>query len=291
MAGARIIPRATEDPTLSQKQPPSKPSSEPPSYQTRRERRRAGRRERRVRPEQTSNRPAWASPTVLITGGALLVGAVVIAFAVLTQGGGGNAGGDLVAPSRPIPAGVVVDGATMGVAEAPVTLDVWSDFQCPACGVFARDSETLIRETFVPDGTLRIVHHDAAFQGRRSASPYDESVEASAGAHCAGEQESFWEFHDWLFANQDGENDGAFAADRLEAIAERIGLDVDAWKACVDRGDVQAQVIADTDAAAADGIQLTPTFAVNGQRYEGAMPYEQLATIIRDAAAAASSVP
>jgi len=157
--------------TLSQKQPDSTSSS----YQTRRERRRAGRRERQVRRQQPPpGRPGWASPTVLITGGALLVGAVVIAFAVLTQGGGGNAGGDLVAPSRPVPAGVVVDGATMGVAEAPVTLDVWSDFQCPACGVFARDSETLIRETFVPDGTLRIVHHDAAFQGRRSASPYDE---------------------------------------------------------------------------------------------------------------------
>ncbi len=179
----------------------------------------------------------------------------------------------------------------MGQADAPVTLDVWSDFQCPACGVFARDTETLIRETFVVDGTLRIFHHDAAFQGRRSASSYDESVEASAGAHCAGEQGSFWQFHDWLFANQSGENEGAFARDRLEAIAERTGLDVDAWNACMDRGDVQDQVVADTDAGAADGIRLTPTIAVNGERYEGAVPYEQLATLIRDAAASAWSAP
>lgn len=226
----------------------------------------------------------------MITGGALLVGAVVIAFAVLTQGGG-DAGGDLVAPERPVPADAVVDGATMGVADAPATLEIWSDFQCPACGVFATDTEPLIRETFVGDGTLRIVHHDAAFQGRKSSSSYDESVQASAGAHCAGEQGAFWSFHDWLFANQSGENEGAFARDRLETMAGRVGLEVDRWNACMDRGDVQGQVVADTDAAAADGIRLTPTLAVNGQRYEGTMSYEQLATLIRDAAVTGSSVP
>ena len=218
------------------------------------------------------------------------MGAVVIAFAVLTQGGG-DAGGDLVAPDRPVPADAVVDGATMGVADAPATLEIWSDFQCPACGVFATDTEPLIRETFVGDGTLRIVHHDAAFQGRKSPSSYDESVQASAGAHCAGEQGAFWSFHDWLFANQSGENEGAFARDRLETMAGRVGLEVDRWNACMDRGDVQGQVVADTDAAAADGIRLTPTLAVNGQRYEGTMSYEQLATLIRDAAVTGSSVP
>lgn len=286
--GTRDDPAASlEDPTLSQKRDPARP----PNYQTRRDRRRAERQERRVRQETAAKRPAWASPTVLLTGAALLVGVIVIGFAFMTQAGGSNAGGDLVAPARPIPAGAVVDGDVMGAADAPVTLEVWSDFQCPGCGIFARDIETLLRETFVPDGTLRIVHHDAAFQGRRSSSPYDESVQAAAAAHCAGEQNQYWPFYDWLFANQSGENEGAFRRERLDEIAVEVGLDTSAWAACMDRGDVQDAVIAATNAATSDGIQLTPTLAINGERNEGALPYDQLSTLIRAAAAAASPVP
>ncbi len=102
-----------------------------------------------------------------------------------------------------------------------MTLEVWTDFQCPICGQFARTVEPALVSTYVTPGTLRIVHHDAAFQGAKSSSAYDESVEAAAGARCAADQGAYWPFQDWVFANQNGENKGAFAAPRLTAIATR----------------------------------------------------------------------
>jgi protein-disulfide isomerase len=189
---------------------------------------------------------------VLITAAAVLVGVVFIGGAMLMQNrpsGDGSLPFDLVPPADEIPSGAVVDGLVMGDPDAPVTLEVYSDFQCPACGVFAEDTEPLLRETYVVSGTLRIVYKDAAFQGRKSSSPYDESVESAAAARCAGQQGEFWTYHDWLFASWDGENQGAFRAERLAAIADAIGLERTPWDACVASGTEQAAVRAVTKEA------------------------------------------
>lgn len=228
-----------------------------------------------------------------MTVGAVVIGLGVIAGIVLTQGQGtpSSSTAEIVAPSHTVPAGVSVDGQSMGDPSAPVTLTVYSDFQCPACDAFANQTEPQLRTDLVVPGTLRIVYHDAAFQGQKSTSTYDESVEPAAGARCAGEQGQFWEYHDWLFANQHGENEGAFTRDRLTTIAQNVGLDVTAWTSCMDTGTQQANVRQATQEAAAANVSVTPTLDVNGQTYQGAMPFEQLATIIRQVAATASPVP
>jgi len=229
---------------------------------------------------------------VLITAAALVVGVVFIGAVVFMQNqpsGDGSLPQGLVPPADSIPAGATVDGQAMGDSNAPVTLEVYSDFQCPACRAFAEDSEPILRETYVVNGTLKIVYKDAAFQGQRGSDPnYDESVEAAAAARCAGAQGQFWPYHDWLFANWDGENQGAFRAERLQAIADAIGLDRAAWDACVASGTEQAAVRSATNDAVAAGVKLTPTLNVNGQVVEGAATYTQLSPIIEAAAAAAS---
>lgn len=274
-----------EDPTLSTPSDPNAP-------QTRRERRLAERQQRRVREEQSSKRPGWQSPMVLITAAALIVGVVFIGAVVVMQNrpsGDGTLPLGLSAPTDPIPAGAVVDGQLIGDPNAPVTLEVYSDFQCPACRTFAEETEPLLRETYVVNGTLKIAYKDAAFQGQRGSNPdYDESVEAAAAARCAGAQGEFWTYHDWLFANWDGENQGAFRAERLQAIADAIGLDRASWDACVASGTEQAAVRTATNESVAAGIKLTPTLNVNGQVIEGAASYAQLSPIILEAAAAAS---
>ena len=180
----------------------------------------------------------------------------------------------------------LADGRTLGKADAPVTLEVWSDFQCPACGQFARTVAPALVSRYVTPGTLRIVYHDAAFQGARSNSPYDESVEAAAGARCAATQAAYWPFHDWLFANQNGENKGAFAAARLTSIASAAGLDVTAWKACVATGTEQAAAKSETAQALAAGVNATPTMRLNGQTIVGLRGVEELGALIEAAAAA-----
>jgi protein-disulfide isomerase len=165
-----------------------------------------------------------------------------------------------------------------------VTLEIWSDFQCPACGQLASLVEpTLIRE-YVTAGTLRFVIRDAAFQGKRSGAAYDESVEAAAGARCAAAQDAYWPFHNWLFANQVGENEGAFRDERLRGIATAAGLDVVAWDACRATGEEQAAVRAETQLAVEQGVNATPTMYLNGQVIVGLKSAGELGTLIEAAA-------
>ena len=193
----------------------------------------------------------------------------------------------LVAPETPTPV-TLADGRTLGRATAPVTLEVWSDFQCPVCRRFADSVEPALVRDFVANGTLRIVHRDAAFQGQRAGLDYDESVEAGAGARCAATQDAYWPFHDWLFANQAGENRGAFADARLRAIAGSAGLDVAAWDACRASGEQQRAVRGETKQAVTRGIDATPTLFINGQQIVGLRTPAELGQLIQSAAAQAS---
>jgi protein-disulfide isomerase len=138
----------------------------------------------------------------------------------------------------------------------------------------------------VTPGTLRIVHHDAAFQGARSSSAFDESVEPAAGALCAADQGAYWPFHDWVFANQNGENQGAFAAPRLAAMASAAGLDVTKWQACLATG--TAAVKTETAQAVAAGVNATPTMRLNGETIVGLKSITELGAKIEAAAAAAT---
>ena len=139
---------------------------------------------------------------------------------------------------------------------------------------------------YVTPGVLRIVHHDAAFQGAKSGASYDESVEAGAGARCAADQGRYWPYQDWTFANQSGENEGAFAATRLTAIATAAGLDIGAWQACVATGAAQEAVRAETSQAVAAGVNATPTMSINGQTIVGLRSVTDLSALIEAAAAA-----
>ena len=221
--------------------------------------------------------------TVVIGG----LGVVALAAFVLLQGGPATADtANLLTPGVPTPL-ALADGRAIGKADAPVTLEVWTDFQCPVCGELARIVEPQLIASYVTPGTLRIVHHDAAFQGAKSSASYDESVEAGAGARCAADQGRYWPFQDWTFANQSGENKGAYADARLRSIATEAGLDVAAWDACRVTGEQQAAVRSDTAQALAAGVNATPTMTLNGQTIVGLRSATELGLMIEAAAAAA----
>lgn len=135
------------------------------------EERRAERPQRRAQ-RRRAGRPSspWRSPIVLSTVGALAVGLAIIAFAVLQQPANAPATHELAHPEVGVPA-ALADGRTLGKADAPVTIDIWSDFQCPACRLFAEETEPSIVNQFVVAGIAKLVYHDAAFQGQRGANP------------------------------------------------------------------------------------------------------------------------
>ena len=256
-----------------------------PRPMTRRERRAATRAERglqaRPRRRGREQRPAWRSQTVLVTGLALVFGLGLVVVTVLGAPRNRAAdGAQLVAPESYRPADLD-GGPALGPPAAPVVIEVWSDYQCPVCGRFAREYLPHLVGEFVVPGTLRIVERSIDILGTGDPS---ESTLAAAGADCAGQQGSYWSYHDWLFANQLGENEGAFSRDRLVAIADRLGLDMAAFESCLDSPEAAAAVLGRTRAGLAAGIRSTPTFVVNGQRIVGLVPYDDLAGAIRQLA-------
>jgi protein-disulfide isomerase len=157
---------------------------------------------------------------------------------------------------------------TMGDPGAPVTIIEYSDFQCPYCRQFHEGTLRQIVDNHVLTGQVFFEYRSFPFIGR-------ESTEAANAALCAADQGQFFTYADYLFANQTGENVGAFTEARLQAIAQRIGLEMDSFEQCSSRNekqdDVQAQYAAGLDA----GVSSTPTFFVNGKQVNGALPYAQ----------------
>lgn len=269
----RTRPIDRRSPTLSAKKPGR--SATPANPPTRRERREALRREQAGRPSRSrraGGSPGWRSPTVLITVTALAVALAVIAALNLRPGGSGagpgsgsspGSGGDpsaiaLNAPANSIPASIPRDGQTLGSPSAKVVLDLWEDFQCPSCGNFTRSIEPVLIQRYVLPGTLRLTFHDYAFLGA-------ESQKAASAARCAGLQGRFWDYQAWVYANQNGENQGWLTRDRLAAIAARVGLDGPAWAACFDGDGQAAAVTAELAAGQAAGVESTPSLFLDGK--------------------------
>jgi protein-disulfide isomerase len=262
----------------------SRSATPPPS---RRERRAQARQERPARPSRPQHRtparrPAWQSPIALATGGAVLVGLVLIVLALPRTPDPTTA---LLPPTTVYPAGMV-RGDDVGAADAPVVIELYSDFQCPACKLFVTSQLGRLLTEFVAPGTLRIESRDIAFLGEGS---FDESVELAAGARCAAEQDRYWPFHDYVFWNQGRENRGDHSAEFIARVADAAELDRTAWDACMARGDVRATIRSETSAALGRGINSTPTLVVNGQSRVGVPNYDGLAALINQLAAGAAS--
>lgn len=190
-----------------------------------------------------------------------------------------RAPGDDIAWNRPAPT-AADDPLAKGSVDAPVVMIVYSEFQCPYCGKFARDTGPALQR-FVDDGTLRIEWKDFPYLG-------DESFTAAHAARAAGRQGKFWALHDRLYADQAPVNGGRLTADHLADLARDLGLDVDRFRADLTADDVKAQVRADLDQAIDAGITATPALVINGQLIMGAQPTETFVQAVEMAAAAPS---
>lgn len=166
-------------------------------------------------------------------------------------------------PPRPVVA--ETGGTSRGQPDAPVTLEVFSDFRCRYCMVFATTIEPTIVSEFVEPGVVRIVHRNFPVLG-----PVSE--QAAEAAVCAADQGRFWAYHDALFARfSRGELN---AAGDLRAAAGEIGLDRSAFDRCLRDGAGRARVEADLAEGERRGVRGTPTSFVGGQMIVGAQPVE-----------------
>ena len=218
---------------------------------------------------------------IVIAGVILLLGGLLfLASQSQEQASPTPAGANLVPPApHPHPS---EDANALGDPNAPVTIIEYSDFQCPFCGRFALQTEPLLIRDYVETGKVRLIY--------RTFGDWigPESLRAAEAAYCAGDQGKFWAFHDALFANQHGENQGAFTRERIEAMAKMLGLDMDAFRKCMDEHKYQKQAMQDLQDGQAAGVKGTPSFIIiapdgSQQFIEGAQPYERFREAIEEA--------
>lgn len=179
------------------------------------------------------------------------------------------------APARPpVPQTAKVSikgGASLGSADAPVTVVEFTDYQCPYCLKFIQDTFPKLKEQFIDTGKVRWVIRDMPLAFHKNAR------KAAQAAQCAGEQDKFWEMRDVLFANAK-----QIEEEKLPGYAQVIGLDATAFDRCLASDRHLAAI--DQSAQDAGTVQITgtPTFvvgraasdSVEGARVVGARDYK-----------------
>jgi len=165
----------------------------------------------------------------------------------------------------------------LGNPNAPVTLVEFGDYQCHFCNVFFHTTEDDILKNYVETGRVKMIFKDYNIIG-------PDSIRASHGAHCAEDQGLFWEYHDILYSNWTGENNGWASSENLVKFAQEINLDMDEWSECVTNGLHSQTIDASNEDAKTLEITGTPAFFVIGPdgkytRIFGAQPFEVFANI------------
>ncbi len=175
------------------------------------------------------------------------------------------------APSQPAPSGPAqialrVDDPVKGNPRAPVTIVEFSDFQCPYCS----RAEATLRQVEQAYG------EKVRFAWKHEPLPmHPNALPAALAAEAAREQGKFWQMHEKLFANQT-----ALSPDGYERWAKEIGLDMGRFRESLRSQKNRARIDEDVSLAQRIGATGTPTFFVNGQKIEGAVPFEQFKQVV-----------
>ena len=152
-----------------------------------------------------------------------------------------------------------------GDAKAPVTIVIFSDYECPFC----KRAEVTVDEVRKTYGNkVRVAHRDFPLSFHQHAQP------AAEAARCANAQGKFWEYHDKVFPSTD------LSDEKLKALATEVGLDRAKFDACVKSREFKQAVEKDTAEGSGVGITGTPAFFVNGRMLTGAQPLEKFKELI-----------
>ena len=143
-----------------------------------------------------------------------------------------------------------------GPDDAPVTLVEYGDYECPYCGM----AQPIVKKAEEDLGSkLRFV-----FRNFPLAEAHPHARLAAQAAEAAGAQGKFWEMHDTLFEHQD-----ALDVEDLLAYAESLGLDTAKFERDLEAPAYVKRVRDDFRSGVKSGVNGTPTFFMNGARYDG----------------------
>jgi protein-disulfide isomerase len=187
----------------------------------------------------------------------------------------GNSSGSPPAQAQPSQPPPIQKGAEInlqgkvprGDPSAPVTIVVYSDFQCPFCARLKPTMDKLLQEY---PGKVKVYYKQFPL-----TQIHQYAQKAAEASECAADQGKFWEYHDKLFENQ-----GALDIGSLKKYAVDLGLDANAFNSCLDSGAKEKQVSSELQEGLSNGVQGTPASFVNGQLIGGAQPYSNFQQVM-----------
>ncbi len=167
----------------------------------------------------------------------------------------------------------------LGSKDAPITMVEFGDYQCFYCNKFYHTTEPDIVKNYVDAGKVKLIFKDFTIIG-------PDSVNAAHAAHCAQEKGKFWEYHDTLYNNWNGENTGWASSKNLLAFAKQVGLSDSDFSACMSDARYISTIKGSLSDAQTLGLTGTPDFFIIGPdnsvtKIVGAQPYEAFDEIFK----------
>lgn len=201
--------------------------------------------------------------------GVVILGLVVAIVLAVVNASGRDGGDAEAAAGKVVVPATVVDGAIpVGEPAAPVTLDLYFDYMCPACGAFEQgNAEDLTR--LIEDGTVKVDLRVMNFLDAQSNGTEYSTRAGNAIATVADDApEAVWAFHTALYTNQPAEGTEGLSDEQIAQVAKEAGVPADVADAFA-AGTYRSWVAQSNDAAAQSGVSSTPTLKINGEVFEG----------------------
>lgn len=170
----------------------------------------------------------------------------------------------------------------MGDPNAPVTVQMWEDFLCPACRQWTATIEPQLIEEYVKPGQVKLEFRQFPLSGHSPGSNM-----AAMASLCAADQDAFWTYHNRLFAAQDRGQAG-YVLDALVQYADELGLDSRAFLQCMSGQQYRDEQAASANQALQMGLNATPSILVGNTQMANPFDYNELKSAI-DSQLAASN--
>ena len=231
---------------------------------TKRERKELRRQEKQAQKSQTVKSKTFKS---VITWGLVALGIVLAIWGMLKLA-------STPVDNTPLAGAVTEDDWIKGNPNADVILVEYSDFQCPACGLYYPIVKQLVAEY---EGEITFVYRHFPLSQHQNARP------AAYGSEAAGQQGKFWEMHNMIFDNQNSWSEASNAADIFRGYAQNLELDLAKYDAAVNSQEVKNKVDAHYTGGIQSSVTYTPTFYLNGQKIQNPQNLEEFRTLIQAA--------
>src|SRR3989344_49592 len=166
-----------------------------------------------------------------------------------------------------------ISDRTLGKENAPVTIEMFTDFECPFCSRWHNETFPLIDENYIQEGKVKLVVRHFPLE-----SIHFNAKDSAIAAQCAADQGKFFEYVDFLYTKQD-----FLTKEYLNSYASELNLDLELFEYCINDPATLDIVNRDIQRANKKNINGTPAFFINGKPFMGAQPYFEFETQINNA--------